>query len=165
MSLAVLFHFLCAEHVSDINISISRSLRLCCWITTLDVLFSVRCVLEIWCGWVWVVSVLQAEHGHHSKPAAPNLQDTTNREQNNRCGSSTANRKLLMMDILMSETCWVHKKWNKTASDIKLVFYSSTVFHVNMTGPLVLDLEDPFQCYSYRMTICILLPRRATPLI
>ena len=31
-------------------------------------------------------------------------------------------RKLLMMDILMSETCWVHKKWNKTASDIKLVF-------------------------------------------
>jgi len=33
-------------------------------------------------------------------------------------------RKLLMMDILMSETCWVHKKWNKIASDIKLVFYS-----------------------------------------
>ena len=32
---------------------------------------------------------------------------------------------LLMMDILMSETCWVHKKWNKIASDIKLVFYSS----------------------------------------
>ena len=35
--------------------------------------------------------------------------------------------KLLMMDILMSETCWVHKKWNKIASDIKLVFYSSTI--------------------------------------
>ena len=34
-------------------------------------------------------------------------------------------RKLLMMDILMSETCWAHKKWNKIASDIKLVFYSS----------------------------------------
>ena len=31
-------------------------------------------------------------------------------------------RKLLMMDVLMSETCWVHKKWNKIASDIKLVF-------------------------------------------
>ena len=30
------------------------------------------------------------------------------------------------MDILMSETCWAHKKWNKIASDIKLVFYSST---------------------------------------
>ena len=36
-------------------------------------------------------------------------------------------RKLLMMDILMSETCWAHKKWNKLANDIKLVFYSSTV--------------------------------------
>ena len=32
-----------------------------------------------------------------------------------------------MMDILMSETCWGHKKWNKIASDIKLVFYSSNV--------------------------------------
>jgi len=31
------------------------------------------------------------------------------------------------MDILMSETCWVHKKWNKIASDIKLVYYSSTI--------------------------------------
>ena len=36
-------------------------------------------------------------------------------------------RKLQMMDILMSETCWAHKKWNKIASDIKLVFYSSTM--------------------------------------
>ena len=36
-------------------------------------------------------------------------------------------RKLLMMDILMSETCWAHKKWNKIASDIKLVFYSWTI--------------------------------------
>ena len=35
-------------------------------------------------------------------------------------------RKLLMMGILMSETCWAHKKWNKIASDIKLVFHSST---------------------------------------
>jgi len=34
-------------------------------------------------------------------------------------------RKLLMMDTLMSETCWAHKKWNKLASDIKLVFHSS----------------------------------------
>jgi len=31
-SLALLFHFLCAQHVSDINISIIRSLRLFCWL-------------------------------------------------------------------------------------------------------------------------------------
>ena len=37
-----------------------------------------------------------------------------------------------MMDILMSETCWTHKKWNKIASDIKLVFYSSAVYHVDV---------------------------------
>jgi len=45
-----LFHFLCAQHVSDINISIIRSLRLFCWITALVVLFFVRCVLEFQCG-------------------------------------------------------------------------------------------------------------------
>ena len=91
MSLAILFHFLCAQHVSDINLSIIRSLHLCCWITTSVALFSVRCALEIWC-------------------------------------------KLLMMDILMSETCSVHRKWNKIASVIKLVFYSSTI--TMMHGPI-----------------------------
>jgi len=40
--------------------------------------------------------MLQAEasfslqHGQHSNPAAQNLQHTTNREQNDRCGNSTA---------------------------------------------------------------------------
>ena len=47
MSLAILFHFLCAQHVLDINISIIRSLRLCWWVTTSVVLFSVRCMLEL----------------------------------------------------------------------------------------------------------------------
>jgi len=37
MTLAILFHFLCAQHVSDINIPIIWSLRLCWWITTLVV--------------------------------------------------------------------------------------------------------------------------------
>jgi len=60
MSLAILFHFLCAQHVSDINISIIRGLRLFCLITPLVALFFVRCVLEFRCGWVVVVSMLQA---------------------------------------------------------------------------------------------------------
>ena len=46
MTLVILFHLLCAQHVSDINITIFRILRLCWWITTSVVLFSVRCVLE-----------------------------------------------------------------------------------------------------------------------
>ena len=46
MSLVTLFYLLSAQHVSDINISIFRSLRLCWWITTSVILLSVRCVLE-----------------------------------------------------------------------------------------------------------------------
>ena len=51
-------------------------------------------------------------------------------------------RKLLMMDILMSETCWAHKKWNKTASDIKLVFHSSTIAMMN--GPINTRLRKAY---------------------
>ena len=42
--------------------------------------------------------------------------------------------KLLMTDILMSQTYWVHKKWNKIASDIKLVFYSlsNAIIHLRL---------------------------------
>ena len=87
-SLATLFHLLCAQHVSDINISILRSLRLCWWITTSVVLFSVRCVLEL---------LLRLIFG----------------------GVRFAG---------WSTTCWAHNKWNKTASDIKLVFHSSTMY-------------------------------------
>ena len=48
-------------------------------------------------------------------------------------------RKLLVMDILMSETCWAHKKWNKIASDIKLVIHSSTI--TMMHGPINISKE------------------------
>ena len=47
MSFAILFHLLCAQRVSDINISILGNLRLRWWITTSVVLFSVCCVLEL----------------------------------------------------------------------------------------------------------------------
>ena len=76
MSLAILFHFLCAQHASDINISTIRSLRLCWWITTSVVLFSVRCVLELlvqlvlggvrFAGWSFSL-----QNKHHPKRAAP----------------------------------------------------------------------------------------------
>jgi len=53
------------------------------------------------------------------------LQHTTNWEQDDRCGNSTTQSQA-PDDILMSETCWAHKKWNKIASGIKLVLHSST---------------------------------------
>ena len=134
MSRSILFHFLCAQHVSDINISIVRSLRLCCWITTSVVLFSVRCVLEIWCGSFLVVFVLQAEACNTGTTQnQPHQISNTQRTENKTTDVAIQqhSRKLLMVDILMSETCWAHKKWNKIASDIKLVFNSSTLFFLS----------------------------------
>jgi len=147
MSLVILFHFLCAQHVSGISISIIRSLRLFCWITILVVLFLVRCVLEFRCNWVGVVSVLQAEAYHIGRIVLDSMcvgvsvwlgwsgirvagfSSNTHRTKNNTTNVviQQNSRRLLMMDTLMSETCWAHKKWNKIASDIKLVFHSSTV--------------------------------------
>ena len=57
-------------------------------------------------------------------PVQPNRNSSTHRTKNNTTNVVIQQNscKLLMMDILMSETCWAHKKWNKIASDIKLVF-------------------------------------------
>ena len=111
MSLAILFHFLCTQHVSDINISIMRSLRLCCWITTLVVLFLVRCVLGFRCGWIGEVSVLQATSACYTDttPTQPHRNSNTHRTKNNTTNVviQQNSRKRLMMAILMSETCWV----------------------------------------------------------
>ena len=138
MLLAILFHFLCAQHVSDINISIIGSLRLFCSITTLVVLFLVWCVLVFRCGWVGVVSLLQAEAtcNTDTTPNQPHRNSNTHRTKNNTTNVviQQNSRKLLMMAILISETCWAHKKWNKITSDIKLVFYSSTI--TMMHGPI-----------------------------
>jgi len=75
----------------------------------------------------WEVPLTQLgfslQHGYHSNPTTTNLLYTTNITTN--VVIHRHSRKLLVMDILMSETCWAHKKWNKIASDIKLVFYSS----------------------------------------
>ena len=60
--------------------------------------------------------------------------------------------KLLMMDILMSKTCWAHKKWNKIASDIKLVFHSSTI--TMMHGPINI------RCNSYCFSTAIAVARK-----
>jgi len=57
--LLFLFRFLCAQYVSDINISIIKSLRLFFELPHWSV-FLVRCVLVFRCGWIGVVSVLQA---------------------------------------------------------------------------------------------------------
>jgi len=120
MSLAILFHFLRAQHVSDIHMSIIGSLRLFCWITTLVVMLLVRCVLEFRCGWVGAVSVLQAASACNTYTTAtqPHRNSDTHRTKNNTTNVVIQQNscKLPRMDISMSETCWAHKKWNKIAS-------------------------------------------------
>ena len=108
MSLAILFHFLCAQHVSDINITRFQP--------------ATRIPLQ----------PNHTETPTHIEPRTirPNVVIQQN------------SRKLLMLDILMAETCWAHKKWNKIASDIKLVFYSSTV--TMMHGPINIKLFNVF---------------------
>jgi len=64
-------------------------------------------------------------------------------------------RKLLMVDILMSETCWAHKKRNKITSDIKLVFYSSTI--TIMHGPINIK-NDEYILPRRPMQICNFIP-------
>jgi len=117
MSLAILFHSLCAQHVSDINISIIKSLRLFCWITT-----SGSIVLGSMCVGVSACNT-------DTTPTQPHRNCNTHRTKNNTTNVviQQNSRKLLKMGILRSETCWAHKNWNKIASDIKLVFYSSTL--------------------------------------
>ena len=85
------------------------------------------------CGWYLVVFVLQAE-AQVLQPAKRTPPNTNRNKSSNtqRTEKKTTDvvihqhsRKLLKMDILMSETCWAHNKWIKIASDIKLVFHLS----------------------------------------
>ena len=131
MSIVILFHLLCAQHVSDINISIIRSLRLCWWITTPVVLFSVRCVLEILLRLVFRLQPAKRTQPNTNRNKSSNTQRTENKTTD--VVIHQHSRKLLKMDILMSETCWAHNKWNKIARDIKLVFHSSKIRNIQHT--------------------------------
>ena len=57
------------------------------------------------------------------------------------------------MDILMSETCWAHNKWNKIASNIKLVFHSSTI--AMMRGPINIRLQSVFAKSVYSCWVMV----------
>ena len=82
-------------------------------------------------------------------PTQPHPNSNTHRTKNNTTNVviQQNSSKLLMMDILMSETCWAHKKWNKIASDIKLVLYSSanTMIH----GPIYIRPSIHFEAYWF----------------
>ena len=87
------------QHVSDVNTSIFRNLRLICWVISWDVLlwFDVCwCYIVVWLG--WCVIRMQAEALQH--------QHTSNHSNTTHEITQQISRKLLRMDVLTSETCW-----------------------------------------------------------
>jgi hypothetical protein len=63
-------------------------------LTTLVVSFLVCCTLEA-----------SLQLGHYSKITAPNPQLKANQERNDQCGKQHYSRELLMMGIVVPETC------------------------------------------------------------
>ena len=102
-----------AQHVSDVNTSILRSLRIIwCIITWVVMLWFVVC----WCYVVvWLgrfVSVCRLKHYQH----------TSNQSNTTHVITDQISRKFLRMDVLTSETCWA---WN---NEIKVVTSSWSLF-------------------------------------
>ena len=56
-------------------------------------------------GWSGVRAARYMQPGQHSRLPAPNLQHTANQEQNDQCGNQHHNHELLMMGIVVPETC------------------------------------------------------------
>ena len=81
--------------------------------------FLVCCVLEVRCSSAGVVSGLQAGI-LDTTPAESHLTSNTQQTKNEMTNVVIQQHscKLLMMGILMPETCCVYKKENKIASDI-----------------------------------------------
>ena len=89
-----------------------------------------------------------AAAGHYSSLTAPNLQPTANQERHDQCGNQQHSRELLMMGIVIPETCWAYKKYNKIISGIYLVFYSSVIR--KMHGPVNIRSVLWISWYSMR---------------
>ena len=82
-----------AQHVSDVNTSILRNLRLIWWVKTWVVLFwFVVC-------WCYTVVVWYPYAGW-------SLQHTSNQSNTTHALTHQISRKLLRMDVLTSVTCW-----------------------------------------------------------
>ena len=105
-----------AQHVSDVNTSILKSLRLMCWVISLVVLlwFDVCwCYVVVWLGWCGIRMQAQAlkcfSLHKDTTPPQPNHNVTPTHiepEQYNPWNNTKISRKLLRMDVLTSETCW-----------------------------------------------------------
>ena len=81
MSLALLISLFNAQHVSDFNTSILRSLRLMCWV--------ISWVVLLWYDACWCSVVVSSYQSNTTHEITQHI-----------------SRKLLRMDVLTTETCW-----------------------------------------------------------
>ena len=58
-----------------------------------------------WSGARVAGSSLSLQPGHYSSLPAPNFQPTATQERDDQCGNQHYSRDLLMMDIVVPETC------------------------------------------------------------
>ena len=93
-------------------------------------------------------SCFSLQPGHYFSLTAPNLKHTANQERNDQCGNQHYSRELLIMGIVMSETCWAYKKCNQIISGIQLVFYSSVIMIYALLFPFLSWLISLYMCGS-----------------
>ena len=103
-----------AQHVSDVNTSILRSVRLICWVISWVVLlwFDVCwCYVAVWLWWCGIRMQAEALHTD-TTPPQPNHNVTPTHIEPDTTHEVTQwiSRKLLRMDVLTSETCWALNK-------------------------------------------------------
>ena len=113
--------------------------------------YSVELPHWLYCSWFEWYPCCRRKHNCASACNTDTTPTQLHRNSNTRTKNNTTNvviqqnsRKLLMMAIIMSKTCWAHKEWNKVASDIKLFFYSSTL--TMMHGPINLRYVHLMVC-------------------
>ena len=109
--------------------------------------------VSVWLGWsgIRIAGWSTLACNTDTTPTQPHRNTNTHRTKNNTTNMviQQNSRKLLMMDILMSETCWAHKTWNNIASDIKLVFYSSTIIKKIISFLYLLVVEKKSHRHIY----------------
>ena len=107
------------------NVAIQQNSRK---LLMMDILLSETCSAHK--KWNKIASDIEAWNTD-TTPTQPHRKSNKHRTKNNTTNVAIQqnSRKLLMMDILMSETCSAHKKWNKIASDIEACNTDTTPTH------------------------------------
>ena len=104
-----------AQHVSDANTSILKSLRLIRWVASWVVSGSMCVGVTLQCGYAGVVSVCRLKCiSLHTDTTPPqphcNVTPTHIEPDTTHEVTQRISRKLLRMDVLTSETCWALNK-------------------------------------------------------